>query len=184
MDIKDKAKFAEIMYGLAENFGDSVSPAGLKMRFAAMEKFSIEEVERAALSLVASRKFTKMPPIADFLEHIGGGSAEDHAQVQAGIVLNAIRSKGSYATVNFDDKTTNAVIAQGFGGWVKLCSELTTDKEGWFQKDFCKIYQSYKRTGIKQQGCLPGAVDEHNKGFIEHKNNDPVMIGEILDYPH
>jgi hypothetical protein len=66
--------FSAIMLGIAENYGQSLSPPGIALRFKALERHDINEIERAAMSLIACRKYTTMPPVADFLEHLAAAA--------------------------------------------------------------------------------------------------------------
>ena len=93
------------------------------------------------------------------------GNLEDRACVEAGNVLQAVKRVGAYNSVKFDDPVTQAVISQGFGGWVKLCNELKSTEEKWFQKDFVRIYQAYAREGIKHNGHLAGQIETENDGM-------------------
>lgn len=116
----DFKTFSALIQGIAECYGQSLSAQGIALRFRLLEQFDFAEVEKAALSVMATRKYTSMPTPADFLEHIGGGSAEDKAEVEAGKVLDAIGRHGAYSSVVFDDSVTQAVIVQAYGGWPKL----------------------------------------------------------------
>ncbi|MDL2268854.1 DUF6475 domain-containing protein [Desulfosarcina sp. OttesenSCG-928-A07] len=180
MTNNDKQDFAAIMTGLAENYGQTLTPQGINMRFQALKKFSIEDVGAAAMSLMSARKYTTMPTVADFLEHLGGGSAEDQAEVEAGKVLNAIKRVGAYSSVVFDDPITQAVVAKTFGGWVMLCQECGVEEtEKWFRHGFVKSWAAYKRQGIRQYGHLPGIIETQNasSGYLGLVP-DPVMIGD------
>lgn len=173
----DKPKFLQILTGLAENYGQTVTTTGIGLRFSALRAYRIEEIERAAISLLTSRKYTSMPTVADFLEHLGGGSAEDKAEVEAGKVLDAIRSYGAYRSVVFDDPVTMAVISRAFGGWVKLCVELSDREEKFFRKDFAKAYGSFSRQGIREGGVLLGLAERENASRgLEYKEK-PKLIG-------
>ena len=86
------------------------------MRFRLLAAYPFAEVERAALAVVATRKFTTIPPPAEFLEFLTGGSLEDRGEVEAGKVLQAIGQHGRYSSVVFDDAVTQAVIMQAYGG--------------------------------------------------------------------
>ena len=102
----DFKSFSELVQGVAECYGQSLSAKGVALRFKLLEQFDMAEVRQAALSIMATRKYTSMPTPADFLEHISGGSAEDKAEVEAGKVLAAIGKHGAYASVVFDDAVT------------------------------------------------------------------------------
>ena len=185
--------FTALIQGVAECYGQSLSAQGVMLRFALLEKFDYAEVKKAALSVMATRKYTTMPTPADFLEHISGGSAEDKAEVEAGKVLSAIGRHGAYASVVFDDPTTQAVIVQAYGGWPKLCTESgpgceSGESEHWFRKNFAKTWAAYARQGVEQFGHLPGIFEITNSsnGFLEHIDppkltGDPAKARAVLD---
>ncbi|MCK5602039.1 hypothetical protein KAR91_09225 [Candidatus Pacearchaeota archaeon] len=185
MTEQDKNKFEEIMRGLAENVGATITKEGLRFRFLALQAFDIEQITKAAYSIVATRKYTTMPTIADFIEHFQGGSADDLAQIQAGQVWKALKDCGSYDDIVFDDPVTMAVVHQGFGGWQKLCSEMNEDQMQWFVKDFAKIYSAYARRGIKRFGTLPGIYGAKTRfvgcqdkcNEIAHTENEDYGVG-------
>lgn len=172
--------FSELIQGVAECYGQSLSAQGIALRFKLLEQFSFAEVQNAALSIMATRKYTSMPTPAEFLEHIGGGAAEDKAEVEAGKVLSAIGRHGAYASVVFDDAVTQAVIVQAYGGWPKLCADCGVEEsEHWFRKNFAKTWAAYSRQGVKQAGHLPGLFETSNRsnGYLEHIE-PPKLVGD------
>ena len=176
----DFDRFTQLIQGVAECYGQTLSAQGVILRFALLEQFGYAEVRKAARSIMATRKYTTMPTPADFLEHISGGSAEDKAEVEAGKVLDAIGRHGGYASVVFDDPTTQAVIVQAYGGWPKLCAECGVEEsEHWFRKNFAKTWAAYSRQGVKQTGHLPGLfeISNHSNGFYEHIP-PPKLVGD------
>ena len=176
----DFKSFSELVQGVAECYGQSLSAQGVALRFKLLEQFDMAEVRQAALSIMATRKYTSMPTPADFLEHISGGSAEDKAEVEAGKVLAAIGKHGAYASVLFDDAVTQAVIVQAYGGWPKLCADCGVEEsEHWFRKNFAKTWAAYARQGVKQTGHLPGLFEicNHSNGFSEFID-PPKLIGD------
>lgn len=176
----DFDRFDALLQGVAECYGQTLSAQGVALRFKLLEQFSLPEVEKAALSIMASRKYTSMPVPADFLEHISGGSAEDKAEVEAGKVLAAIGKHGGYASVVFDDAVTQAVIVQAYGGWPKLCADCGVEEsENWFRKNFAKTWAAYSRQGVKQSGHLPGLFEITNcsNGHYEHIP-PPKLVGD------
>ncbi|MDR3358718.1 MAG: DUF6475 domain-containing protein [Desulfovibrio sp.] len=185
----DFDRFTSLIRGVAECYGQSLSAQGVMLRFKLLARFDYAEVEKAALSVMATRKYTTMPTPADFLEHIGGGSAEDKAEVEAGKVLAAIGRHGAYTSVVFDDAVTQAVIVQAYGGWPKLCAECGVEEsENWFRKNFVKAWAAYSRQGVKQFGHLPGLfeITNHGNGFYEHIDppkpvGDPAKARAVLD---
>ena len=176
----DFKPFSALIQGVAECYGQTLSAQGVILRFALLEQFDYAEVRKAALSIMATRKYTTMPTPADFLEHISGGSAEDKAEVEAGKVLDAIGRHGGYASVVFDDPTTQAVIVQAYGGWPKLCAECGVEEsEHWFRKNFAKTWAAYSRQGVKQSGHLPGLfeITNYSNGFFDYVD-PPKLIGD------
>ena len=176
----DFKPFSALIQGVAECYGQSLSAQGIALRFKLLEQFDFAEVQNAALSVMATRKYTSMPTPADFLEHIGGGAAEDKAEVEAGKVLEAIGKHGGYASVVFDDAVTQAVIVQAYGGWPKLCADCGVEEsEHWFRKNFAKTWAAYSRQGVKQDGHLPGIIEisNYSNGFYEHIPA-PKLVGE------
>lgn len=176
----DFKPFSALIQGVAECYGQSLSAQGIALRFRLLEQFDFAEVKKAALSIMATRKYTSMPTPADFLEHISGGSAEDKAEVEAGKVLDAIGRHGAYSSVVFDDAVTQAVIVQAYGGWVKLCQTCGVEEsENWFRKNFAKTWAAYSRQDVKQSGHLPGLfeITNHRSGYLEHIE-PPKLIGD------
>ena len=178
MKTDELSKFTEIMVGLAENFSSTLSKPGLKMRFKALISYSIGEVESAAISIINDRKYLKMPTHAEFIEHIKGGSVDDFGSIEAGKVLKAVRQVGGYKSVVFDDATTQAVIMQGYGGWIKLCEEMTTEQEKWLEKDFRRMYKSYTVGKIKHYGILSGITATFNSANGLPGVESPTLIGD------
>ncbi len=177
MTAHDIDQFSEIMTGLAENFNGKLSDPGLDMRFAALSEFSIEQVRTAAMACVRSRKYFSMPTIAEIVEHIVG-SKDDHkiqGEAQAQEVLMAVRRYGVYATVQFADPVTNAVVKQFFGGWPQLCSRKEDDHV-WFVKDFATHYADYKMRGVENTEPLRG-IGTNEKVEMIGKSSQFVLEG-------
>lgn len=174
----DKTSFAHIMIGLAENYGQTVTKEGLKLRFDALRQFSLEEVTNAAMGMLYDRKWSSMPTVADFRDYMCGGTAEDKAEVEAGKVVEAVRHVGAYRSVVFDDPVTQAVISRAFGGWVRLCREMTDREEKFFRKDFARAYGSYSRQGIRVGGVLLGLSESENVGRGLEYREAPRLIGD------
>jgi hypothetical protein len=128
---------------------------------------------------MATRVYRSMPTIAE-MRLAGSGSVEDVAQVEAGKVIGAIATVGAYNSVVFDDPVTVAVISQCYGGWVKLCSEITEDKKAIFLGQFRKMYVAYKNQGVRAASPkMAGMVERDNSamGMIEHIP-PPVFVGD------
>lgn len=171
IDPDDRKRFRYIMEGLAEDKGVQLSASGIGMKFEALKQFSIEDINRAALSMMGAKKYATMPAVSDFLDYLGGGSVDDRAEIEASKVWKAIAQVGGYSAVVFDDAVTQAVIQHAFGGWPKLCEETMVDQQKWFMRDFVKFYGSFSRQGLKVTGILPG------RGSLPA--DGPKLIGDI-----
>ena len=176
----DFKRFSALIQGVAECYSQSLSAQGIALRFKMLEQFDFAEVQNAAYSVMATRKYTSMPTPADFLEHISGGSAEDRAEVEAGKVLTAIVRHGPYDSVVFDDAVTQAVILQAYGGWPNLCADCGVEEsEHWFRKNFAKTWAAYSRQGMRQTGHLPGIFEISNRSNGYHEYIDPpILVGD------
>jgi len=174
----DFKNFSALMQGIAECFGQqTLSAQGIALRFKMLEPFDFIEVQNAAYSIMATRKYTSMPTPADFLEHISGGNAEDRAEVEAGKVLEAIGRHGPYVSVVFDSAVTQAVIVQAYSGWPKLCADCGVEEsEHWFRKNFAKTWAAHSRQGVKQGGHLPGIFEITNCSNGYHEYVDPPQL--------
>ncbi len=180
MQQADYRAFKAMITGVAECYGQTLTPEGVALRFKMLAPFEFPDVEKAALFILANRKYTSMPTPADFLEYLGGGSVEDKAEVEAGKVLNAISRHGGYASVVFDDPTTQAVIQQAYGGWPKMCEDCGTEEsEKWFRVNFAKIWAAYKRQNIQHFGALPGRIEISNSANgWERYTEQPKLVGD------
>lgn len=141
MNNSDKISFTNIMYGLADNFSASITPEGMKFRFECLQEYSLDQIRKAAIYLVKTRKFTKMPTIAEFIEAIDG-SGDDKAEAEAMKVIAEIKRIGSYQSPQFEDPKTRQVVASM--GWGNICS-TEESKLRFFVKDFIEAYKSENR---------------------------------------
>lgn len=133
--------FTAIMYGLADNFSADITAKGLDFRFECLKKYSLEQINSAAMTLVRTRKFTKMPTIAELIEAIEG-TPEDKGEEQAMAVIAAISQCGRYGHPRFEDPKTAAIVSRI--GWNNLC-DMHTDKQKFFVKDFIESYKGETR---------------------------------------
>ena len=182
MENRDKQAFAEMMVALAENYGQTVTKAGMALRFEALREFAVADVQRAAMSLIRSRKYTSMPTVADFLEHLGGGSVEDKAEAAAAKALRAVSEVGRYASVAFDDPVLMAVIEGGWGSWPEFCAACTASEIPFVRRTLAKSYAAYARQGVRRYGHLSGITENSNgnAGYLE-QIPQPALVGKRED---
>lgn len=152
--IQDK-RFKKVMLALAEASGQESTPVKESIYAQAFEDVTIDQIEKAAWEIIRNRKPASFPKIGEIRELIFG-NPEDFAEIEARKVYTAIRHVGGYQDVVFDNATTQAVITQGFGGWAKLCGEMTEEQQKWFIKDFARMYTSFAKRGATHYGKLDG----------------------------
>ncbi|GFM38299.1 DUF6475 domain-containing protein [Desulfovibrio psychrotolerans] len=176
-NLDERKRFLVAFLGLCEAFAKQSSDALPRIYHRALSDFSIEQVERAVDMAVVSLRFFPKP--VELREIITGPAEalEDRAEVEAAKVIEAVKSVGSWRSVVFDDPITNAVVQTGFGGWVKLCQDLTAKDEKWTRKDFVRLYAAYARQGVEHFGVLAGQAAITNGGNCIEHNEVPALIG-------
>jgi hypothetical protein len=165
MNSVDGERFRNLMLGMADNFRDSISREGMRLRWEMLKQYTIEQVEQAGLQIMKSRKFTKMPPVAEFIDAIEGERVpiELQAEQQWNEIISQIRSVGSYGTPVFRDPATKALIGRRFS-WQNLCQSTENDLR-FFRKEFIAAYST-----------------EHafsDGGLIEYHHQDARLTGLV-----
>lgn len=179
----DRHRFMTAFGTLCEIFGKEPTQIFIEGYFRALSGFEIADVERAIGRAIGECKFFPKPvELKDFVTG-GAGGLEDKALFEATRVLKAIKSIGDLETVCFDDPTTQAVIVNGFGGWMGIEDKIGASQGQWFIKDFSKIYQAYHRQGIKHYGTLMGLLESQYHGLSSQFRGEmgppsPVLIGD------
>lgn len=177
MKPSEKEKFINAFMTLCAVFEKIPSDILTAAYYRALGKHNIHEIEGAISRAIVECKFFPKP--VELLEIISGKAA-DIAEVEAGKVLLAIKYHGGGQSVVFDNATTQAVIVNGLGGWVKMCADLKACDEKWFSKDFVRIYQAYANQGVVHYGHLPGRIEMENSasGYLENIQ-EPIAIGDM-----
>lgn len=144
MKPSDKTRFAEILFGLAEITGSELSEPGLELFYRALEHFTIEVIDEAAIAILQERKYTKLPMPADFIAKIEG-ELEDRSRLIAHDVLSKVRKIGRSENVEFDDPIVNSLIRAKWGGWKGLCVSLMSKEISHFLLSFSADYIALKK---------------------------------------
>lgn len=167
MTNQDRNRFAEIMIGLAENFGGQLTASGIDLRFQAMADYSIDDIAIATALLVRTRTKAGVPTTAEIIEAIPGftkaPSTKDRASQQAAEVMRQIRQVGFYGTPQFDNPITDWLMKTRWN-WRSVCT-MTESEHKWWQKDFQDAYQS-AASDPDIAGRLP-APESDSKSAIE-----------------
>uniref|UniRef100_A0A6H1ZKF8 Uncharacterized protein n=1 Tax=viral metagenome TaxID=1070528 RepID=A0A6H1ZKF8_9ZZZZ len=156
MKTQDEKKFVQIMLGMADNFRDTITKEGMAMRFDMLKSFSIGQVEGAAKKIMFSRKYTKMPPIAEFIEAIQGNNTnqiEDRAEIQATLVLERSRNFQAYEIAPgiwsnnekpavFEDPVTQYLMTKRWP-FLNWKANLLESEVKWWVKEFKEAYRAF-----------------------------------------
>jgi len=157
MNKKDRPRFTQLMLGMADNFRDTITKRGLDMRFDMLKEFSMDQVEFASRKILRTRKFTKMPPIAEFIEALEGNAKTKGLEAWA-VVMETLAMGFSPPE---DLKITEVV--NHIGGWSWLIAR-SYDELHWIEKRFIDHYESLEG---KQ---LPGLIDGRVTKLLERVN--------------
>lgn len=171
-DQEKKKKFSEILFALAGNFGDTLDPYTMRSWKIMFEEdgISMEQIQRASVKIMRSRKISKMPTYAEFLEFIQGSSLEN-AEQQADIVLKCVRYYGSMKDPEFEDPITAHLMTfrWPYRHWIK---SFKISETVWWRKEFVAAYQSY----AKSPGRIPAShqidIKEHVQSLIDNIGDD------------
>jgi hypothetical protein len=174
----EKERLVEIVTGLAELTGRSLSPIAVAIFVGALEDLPFQGVSLALSRIAQESRYFPSP--AEVRERCGQGavSVEDRANAEAGKVFEAVRNVGGYRSVVFDDPVTMAVITSGFGGWVALTRDLVDSERKWFMIEFAKLYRAYHACGMQRGGVLAGIIEQTNTANGYPTREPPVFVGD------
>lgn len=140
-----RAKLGSILMGLAGNFGDEFDTPTLNMwdRMFKADGIKLSQIENAAERIMRTRKISKMPTYAEFLEYIQGFS-QDTATQQADMVLGMLRRHGHRANPEFEDSVT-AYLMRTRWPYRQWAQNVKESEIVWWRKEFISAYQSYAK---------------------------------------
>jgi len=125
------------------------------------EKVTIAELQTAAMQVMKSRVYTKLPTPAELLDIIRPRvDNKAIADAQANIVLKAIREKGRDRKPEFDDPITAHIMSERWS-WSGLCDGLKSDDAPFWRRDFVDAYCAKQDTS--QVKRLPGPKETRQK---------------------
>lgn len=147
MEKNDKKRFVQIMLGVADNFRDSITKEGVTMRFDMLKDYTIQQIEDAAKQIMQTRKYTKMPTIADFIEslNINIPKPEDKALIFANEIIAHSRTQGSNIFPPGLDKTAKHLMTRRWP-YAEWSATILTSELTWWVKEFREAYKIYSET--------------------------------------
>lgn len=174
---KNKTRFAELITGLAQTFHTPISAADLEAYWRLLNRFSLEDIERAVVGYCRSPQGHRFFPKPSELAALIVGSDTDQALRAWSKVFRAIRGVGAYRTVVFDDPLIHAVVWD-MGGWQALCA-LRIQDEPFRAKEFERRYVGYvARPPTRYPRQLTGITDTVNAARGYGQIQPPTLIGD------
>lgn len=176
--IETKKKFANLLTHMSDYYKEEVSKAKLRIYWEGLKQYSIGAIEKACWAHTQNPDEAGrwMPRNSDIIKLLDG-STVDQASIAWTKVDTAVRTRGSWDDLVFDDPIIHRVVAD-MGGWVLICSK--DDKEYPFVgKEFQQRYRAYR-----QQSTLPdyparltGIANAHN-GAQGQPSLPPILVGD------
>jgi hypothetical protein len=176
MQPSEKPQLAQLLAGVYEFYGKTVSPFALSVWWGAMKLYDIAAVRQAFdRHLMNPDTGQWLPKPADVMRMLGGRT-QDRALMAWAKVDKAVRSVGTYASVAFDDALIHRVL-HDMGGWLAL-GQKTEDEWPFTAKEFENRYRGYsiRNETPDYPPVLIGVAEAYNsqKG---HRTELPRLIG-------
>lgn len=165
MHTNDRARFYEIIAGLAELQGRELSPAALKLWWSAMRNWDLDEFTRAANYLAKAIQF--MPKPSDF-EQLRRSSVTNGHEAWSAVLEHAA---GRWRQSAIDDEIiAETVHRMGGFAMIGMCQTSQLD---WKKRDFLEVYEMVIDEKAAA-GVLPFALPgEKPKQITTGDNDDP-----------
>lgn len=177
MQQSDYDSFVQLVNGMAELYGKSMSPVALALWWNALQPYDLSAV-RQGLSRHMQNPDTGqfIPKPADVIKFIGG-TTQDGALLAWAKVDRALRSVGTYRSVAFDDPIIHAVIMD-MGGWVGLGSK---DEREWpfVAKEFENRYRGYRQRDLPSFSRWLVGIAESSNSQQGMSIEPPTLIGDV-----
>lgn len=172
----DFKRFGTAVTAVAELYGKSISEGAMVLWWQALERFDIEQVEKALRKCVESPESGQfMPKPADVIKAIDG-TATDRSLLAWGQVYEAMSRVGAYSSVQFSDAAIHQAVSD-VGGWPKLC-RVTTDELPFVQRRFLEAHRVYSERGAEgAPKYLIGESEQANMASGKAWTGKPVLIG-------
>lgn len=161
MQAADKPAFKALLGDAMAFYRQDVSKFALSVWWAACERYDFEQVSKALTAHAMDPERGQFAPKpADIVRQLEG-TQTDRSLIAWGQVLEAMRSVGAYASVDFGDRAIHAAITD-MGGWPTLCRSQV-DELPFLQRRFCDSYRAYmRRPDVQAPLRLAGAHEVEN----------------------
>lgn len=176
--IDERRRFASLLTALSDYYKSEISKAVAGIYWNGLKQFDYEAIEKAAWAhtQLPDEAGRWMPRNSDLIKMIEGGTV-DQSAIAWTKVDSAVRVRGTYDDVAFDDPIIHRVIAD-MGGWVYVGGK---DEKEWpfVAKEFQTRYRSFKmRKEIPDYPPkLTGMANSYNQSK-GHQTTPVILIGD------
>ncbi len=163
MQPNDARKFKTLMQGVFDFYRQGLTEFTLNIWWKAMQSFEFEAISDAFNLHCANPDVGQFPPMPADVIRMMQGSTQDAALVAWAKVDRAVREKGTYYSVVFDDALIHRVIYE-MGGWIRVGNK--SEKEWPFvRNEWINRYRGYRmRNEIPSYpSVLIGMTEAENK---------------------
>ena len=162
MDKSHFDEFNELLDVVSEQYGKPLSSGAKMLYWQGLKDFDFNAIQQALFRHIRNPDSGMfMPKIADVIKMLQG-STQDSAMTAWAKVDKAIRHKGPYVDVVFDDPLIHRVL-HDMGGWIAL-GQKNEDEWPFVAKEFENRYRGFKqRSEIPEYpSVLVGIANAHN----------------------
>jgi hypothetical protein len=159
----DRAAFVELMLGLGEAFGETISATRLEVYFSALRDLDVAVLRQAATVHVQTQRF--FPRVVELREAIEG-RVDDRADLAWVGLLQLVRQVGFWGEPTWMDPVMRRAALELYGGWQALCERLPGSGPELLgaAKIFKATYVAYARRETREQ--LPALTREEARGRL------------------
>lgn len=174
MDHSEKPRFAQAMAGLAAIYSKDLPEILVEVYWDSLKRFDFKAVGVAFKRHYEGESGAFWPKPSDIITIIEG-SSEDRSIVAWYKVDKAVRERGPYVSVLFDDPVIMATIEQ-MGGWVDFCNSPDEEDHKFKGERFKKAYRAnLKNPELDYPSKLIG-ISEANSNMRGIKASEPVAL--------
>lgn len=157
----DKSAFATLVGNVYAFYQKESSAFVLGVWWETLKDCELEDVRRAFNRHAKNPDSGQFLPRPSDLFKLIEGTSTDKAVVAWATVVDAIRTKGPYVSVQFDDPRVTRIVIE-MGGWPKVC-EVTNDELPFRQREFENRYRAMLNTAepVNALAHVAGLVEEN-----------------------
>lgn len=174
MDHSEKPRFAQAMAGLAAIYSKDLPEILVEVYWDSLKRFDFKAVGVAFKRHYEGENGAFWPKPGDIITIIEG-SSEDRSIEAWHKADEAVRERGPYLSVLFDDPVIMATIEQ-MGGWVDFCSSPNEEDHKFKGERFKKAYRAnLKKPDLDYPSRLIGLA-EANSNMRGIKSTESVAL--------